>query len=114
MAFKTEKIQVTGDVSISGALLYDASINDVSVAYTIAATDRNKFIDASGTFTITLPNSLSTGFEIAVFNSGPGTITFNASTLLAADASVVIRKRYGAATAIHKGSGLWYLMGNLE
>ena len=93
----------------------NAAVQGITGAYTVAALNANNLIDASGTFSINLPNGLDTGFQTTIINSGPGVITITASTtLLTSDASVALRKRYSAASVIHKGSNIWYGLGSLE
>ena len=57
---------------------------------------------------------MDAGFQTTIINTGTGIITLNASTLLTADSSVNIRSKYSGATAAHKGSGIWYAIGNLS
>lgn len=83
-------------------------------AYEASIGDHNNIIDASGTFTVTFGSGLPTGFSTTVINSGPGTITLNASTFLATDSSLALRDRYAAASVVHKGSGVFYAFGNLK
>ena len=86
--------------------------------YQVTPTDLNNIIEASGTLTIYLPNTVSEGYATTIVAVGGATpaITINASsgTLYTTDASVVLRDRYAAATAFHKGSGTWYCWGNLK
>ncbi len=81
--------------------------------YTVNASDNNNVIDASGTYTITFPNTLETGFATTVFNIGSGVLTLNASTIIAYDSSVALRNKGCAATVIHRGSGIFYAAGQL-
>ena len=91
-----------------------ASIFEKIANYTITTTDALSYIDCSGTFTVTLPDSLSTGFQTTIINTGPGVITLNASILYTTDASIKLTDRYAAASALHKGSGTWFAFGNLK
>ena len=82
--------------------------------YTVNASDNLNVIDASGTYTILFPDTLETGFSTTVLNIGDGVITLEASTLLSVDSSVALRDKYAGASVIHRGSGIFYAVGNLK
>jgi len=91
------------------------SIISKSTTYTVAAADNNKVIHCDGTFTITLPDGLDTGYNVTVVNVGTGTITLSATTTLnTKDSAVTLPNQYGAATIYHAGSNVWYAYGDLE
>jgi hypothetical protein len=98
----------SGDLVINSAI----SIRVISSNTTLAETDYNKFIRASGTITITLPNGLSTGFTCTIQNAGTNTITFIASGTLDSGGSTLVAK-YDTAQVIHLGSNLWTIVGAL-
>ncbi len=102
------------DVSISSYALKDSAFNEISTAYTLVQSDNNKVIDASGTWTLTMPDNLSVGFQFTVINSGVGTITLDASNLLTINSYTDLSDQYAAANAVHKGSGTWYAWGDLK
>ena len=87
---------------------------DTSINYTLLETNNGAMIDASGTLTITLPDSVDLGYQIAIVNSGVGEITLDASNLMTTDASVKLIDQYAGASATHKGNGNWYAFGNLK
>lgn len=91
-------------------------MTDQTDAYIVQSTDGYNLIDASGTYSIYLDDSLDTGFQCGIVNSGVGTITLEASggVLYTADASVKLSRQYAGATVAHKGSGVWYAWGLLE
>lgn len=98
-------------------LIRNASLNYKTANYTVIATDLNNVIEASGTLSIYLPTNVNTGFQTSILNVGPGVITISASTgstVYATDGSLAIRDRYAVASALHKGSGVWYSFGNLK
>ena len=101
------------DVSLEFTSKY-TSFDYKTAAYTLDIYDLNNIVEASGTFAVTLPNSVNPGFQTTIINVGGGNITLNASTLLTMDSSIVLRDRYATATAVHKGSGVWYASGNLK
>ena len=114
-------VSVAGEVTkdyVDGSLNtkspYNTSINVQTSAYTLLSSDNNKVIDASGTWTLTLPNSLDTGFQVSIVNTGTGIITLDASNLLTMDSSVKLSNQYAGASAVHKGSGTWYAWGLLK
>jgi len=93
----------------------DVSLLSKSSTYEVAAADAGKVIECDGTFTVTFPDSLDTGFTIIVVNVGTGTITIAAGTTLHTKGSAVtLPNQYGAATAYHSGSDVWTAFGDLE
>jgi hypothetical protein len=86
----------------------------VTSAYVALSSDNGKVIDASGSFTVTFPNNVDTGFQAIIINSGTGIITLNASTMLTSDSSVSLKGRYDVGGVVHKGSGVYYGFGNLR
>lgn len=96
------------------ALPTDSGITSVSTTYTVLSSDAGKIIECNGTFTVTLPNSLDTGFQVTIVNIGTGTITLAASTTLQTKSSnTKLASQYGAATAYHAGSNIWRAFGDL-
>ena len=90
------------------------SIVSLTANTTIDASYENKKVECNGTFTVTLPNSLSTGFEVDFVNVGTGVITFAATTTLQSKGSAVtLASQYGGGTAYHRGSNVWLLVGDL-
>ncbi len=69
-------------------------------------------MECNGTFTVTLPNSMVTGFRVDIVNIGTGTITIAASTTLNSDGTK-LATRYTAASAYHRGSNVWICFGKL-
>ncbi len=98
-----------------GLLPQDAAILSKSGAYPLAAGDEGKIIECNGTFTITLPDGLDTGFQVAIVNIGTGVITLAAATTLTTkDSAVTLASQYGAATVYHAGSNVWRAIGDLS
>lgn len=96
------------------ALPEDATINAQDEAYTLAASDAGKIIECDGTFTVTLPNGLDTGFQCVIVNVGTGTITLSAeATLQSADNAVTLTTQYNGAAVYHRGGNVWLAMGGL-
>lgn len=92
----------------------NVTTNSKTSAYTVVTGDNNKIIECSGTFTVTLPDSLATGFQVTIVNVGTGTITIAASTTLySKDSNTKLASRWIGATAYHRGSNVWVLMGDL-
>jgi hypothetical protein len=92
----------------------NVTTNSKTSAYTVVTGDNNKIIECSGTFTVTLPDSMATGFQVTIVNVGTGTITIAASTTLySKDSNRKLASRWIGATAYHQGSNVWILMGDL-
>lgn len=94
----------------------DKSTNLVQISdtYQVQASDKAKTIEANGTFTITFPDGLETGFQVVIINVGTGIITLSATTLQTAGSAVTIATQYAGAVVYHRGSNVWLAMGKLE
>ncbi len=93
----------------------DATINTTAIAYELVAGDAGEIIEANGTFTITLPDGLDTGFQAVIINVGAGTITLAADTTLTSkNSNTDLANQYGAATVYHAGSNVWRAIGDLS
>ena len=98
-----------------GILPEDASIVAVSSGRNLASTDAGKILECTGTFTLTCPNGLDTGFQCAVVNISTGVITLAATTTLTSkDSAVTLANQYGGATVYHAGSNVWRAIGDLS
>lgn len=96
------------------ALPIDAGIVAVSSSRDLVASDNGKILEATGTITITGPDGLDTGFQVAIVNVGSGVITIAAATTLQSKrAAVTIDTQYAAATLYHRGSNVWLLLGDI-
>lgn len=82
--------------------------------YSITQADDNQIVECSGTFTVTLPNSLTVGTTVTIVNIGTGTITIAASgTLNTKDGNTKLASRYGACSAYNRASDHWIAFGDL-
>lgn len=98
-----------------GILPEDAGIVAVSGARDLASTDAGKILECGGTFTLTCPNGLDAGFQVAIVNIGAGVITLAAATTLTTkDSAATLASQYGAATVYHAGSNVWRAFGDLS
>lgn len=97
------------------ALPEDAGIVSVTEAHTLLAGNAGKVHLCDGTFTITLPDGLNTGYQVSIINTGSGTITLAAETTLnSVGSAVTLATQYEMAVAVHVGSGVWIAGGGLE
>ena len=93
----------------------NSSISAKSSNYTLDAFDNGTIIECTGSITITLPDSMSTGYQVTIVNMGTGTITLAASTTLyTQDSNTKLENQYGAASAYHRGSDIWVAFGDLS
>lgn len=91
-----------------------ATIQDKVAAYTLTESDNANIIHCDGTFTVTLPDGLSDGFQIVLNNVGTGTITITATTTLnTLGGANQIVSQYAIASFYHKASNVWYGGGDL-
>ena len=77
---------------------------------------RNGYIlECTNSPTITLPNGLVNGYQIAVVNMGTGIVTIAATTTLnTKDGKKKLANQYGAASFYHQGSNVWVGFGDLS
>ncbi len=89
-----------------------SAITGVTGNVTLNANTDGKIIQANGTFTITLPNGMATGYKIDILNIGTGTITIAATTTFNA-VGTKLATQYTGASIYHAGSNIWYGVGLL-
>jgi hypothetical protein len=80
------------------------SIKNISAtSYTLSAVDNGRILDfsAATTTTLTVPNTLPTGFQVSITQSGLGNVT------LLASGGMVLNNRYGGTQT----SGQWAKIG---
>jgi hypothetical protein len=103
--------------SISG---FVANILSISADYPITSADNGKVIQSTGSsaITITIPNSLPTGFNCTVVQMGTGQITFSRSTLTPA---IINRagfnktaSQYSVVSILHLGSNNILVTGEMS
>lgn len=100
--------------NVTDFLPVNAGILTKNSAYDLAVGDGGKIIECTGTFTITCPDGLPTGFQVAIVNVGAGTITIAADTTLQSkDGATDLANQYGMATVYHRGSNIWLLAGDI-
>lgn len=92
--------------------LQNQPITGLTALATLDATFAGKIVEANGTFTITLPNSMSTGMWVDIVNVGTGTITLAASTTLQSSGTK-LATQYTGASCYHRGSNVWIAVGKL-
>jgi len=70
-----------------------------STSYTLSANDHGKILDftSNSAITITVPNTLSTGFQVSITQAGTGQISFSGS------GGMAVNNRWGGTTT----SGRW-------
>lgn len=97
----------------------DKSLNIVSItgASSLSESNNSDMIEGDGTFTITIPSGLTTGWNVSVTNVGSGTITIAAgggATLQSKDSAVTIASQYSGAVIYHRGSNNILLAGDIS
>lgn len=106
-----------GDGTVTVDAEGGGSLNTISKSSSFSPSDSESgsVYLCSGTITVTLPDGLSNGWNGVFINTGTGTISFSATTTLHAPENLTdLSIQYGQASAIHSGSNVWYLEGNLE
>jgi len=113
LAVPTEKaVKLYVDTNVPSTNL---TINATSSAYSLTSDDNGEVIHVSGTTTITLPDSLDTGFNCTIVNVDSNTVSLSATTTLnTKDSATDLANQYGAATVYHAGSNVWYGYGDLS
>ena len=119
---------VNADVNASAAIdlgkLADATIDEKSADYTLALTDKNKFIKmsiASTANTVTVPTNASVAFpigsQIHIIQYGTGktqVIPVSGTVTLYATPGAYLRAQYSSATLLKCDTNIWMLMGDLS
>jgi hypothetical protein len=122
---------LAGTETLTNKTLTTAAINlgapnaQVGTTYTFAATDNGKLVTASNASsqTYTIPSTSSVawadGAQINIIQKGTGQVTFaqgSGTTIRSNAASSTapkLRTQYSAATLIHEGSSIWYVVGDI-
>ena len=112
------------DSAITSAKLADATIDEKSADYTLALTDKNKFIKMSVTSTantVTVPTNASVAFpigsQIHIIQYGSGktqVIPVSGTVILYATPGAYLRAQYSSATLLKCDTNIWMLMGDLS
>ena len=119
---------VNADVNASAAIelgkLADATIDEKSADYTLALTDKNKFIKMSVTSTantVTVPTNASVAFpigsQIHIIQYGSGktqVIPVSGTVNIYATPGAYLRAQYSSATLLKCDTNIWMLMGDLS
>ena len=119
---------VNADINASAAIelgkLADATIDEKSASYTLALTDKNKFIKMSITSTantVTVPTNASVAFpigsQIHIIQYGTGktqVIPVSGTVTIYATPGAYLRTQYSSATLLKCDTNIWMLMGDLS
>ncbi|MGA1379864.1 MAG: hypothetical protein ACO3Z2_07920 [Chitinophagaceae bacterium] len=119
---------VNADINAAAAIdlgkLADATIDEKSASYTLALTDKNKFIKMNVTTTantVTVPTNASVAFpigsQIHIIQYGSGktqVIPVSGTVTIYATPGTYLRARYSSATLLKCDTNIWMLMGDLS
>jgi sporulation protein YlmC with PRC-barrel domain len=119
---------VNADINASAGIdlgkLADATIDEKNASYTLALTDKNKFIKMSVTSTantVTVPTNASVAFpvgsQIHIIQYGSGktqVIPVSGTVILYATPGTYLRAQYSSATLLKCDTNIWMLMGDLS
>jgi len=91
-------------------------------AYTLASGDEGDFIQANGTFTISIPTDATFDFpigtQIHLLNIGTGVITIAAvtpgTTTVNGTPGLILRAQWSGATCIKRAANTWVVAGDLK
>lgn len=91
-----------------------AAMMDISSSTTLTASHNGKRIKATGSITITVPSTLSAGFECEIVNYGTGTITIGRSstTLNGASSNMSMSNKYDVAVLAALTATDWLVKGD--
>lgn len=101
-----------GDITLKADKL--ATMKQVAADYTVVESDSSKVLEVVAAAVISLPSGVPGGFQVVVVQTGTGDVRFTAPTLYASGGRDTLRDQYSVATAIHLGSGIWYVFGDLR
>jgi len=104
----------TLNTTVSNKADKNITITAISGAHTLASSDNTTILHNTGANTITLPNTLNTGFNVTVVGMDGSTITYSGTTINSKGASTTQSNQYGAVTAYYAGSSTWHLIGDLD
>jgi len=119
---------VNADISTTAAIdlgkLADATIDEKSASYTLALTDKNKFIKMNVTTTantVTVPTNASVAFpigsQIHIIQYGSGktqVIPVSGTVTIYATPGTYLRAQYSSATLLKCDTNIWMLIGDLS
>jgi len=118
----TERLQVTGDVKITGKLALTVVTNRQTVNYSLVLADNGKLVEtnvgAANTITVP-PNSsitfpIGTKIDIAQYGAGQTTIVPGIGvTVRSAGGALKLSAQYSGATIVKIGTDEWYLFGDI-
>ena len=116
--------EISSSAAIDLDKLADATIDEKSASYTLALTDKNKFIKMSVTATantITVPTNASVAFpvgsQIHIIQYGTGktqVIPVSGTVTIYATPGTFLRAQYSSATLLKCDTNIWMLMGDLS
>jgi len=123
-----EESIVNADINAAAAIelgkLADATIDEKSASYTLALTDKNKFIKMNVTTTantVTVPTNASVAFpigsQIHIIQYGSGktqVIPVSGTVTIYATPGTYLRAQYSSATLLKCDTNIWMLMGDLS
>jgi hypothetical protein len=117
-----ERLQVTGDVKITGKLALTVVTNRQTVNYSLVLADNGKLVEtnvgAANTITVP-PNSsitfpIGTKIDIAQYGAGQTTIVPGIGvTVRSAGGALKLSAQYSGATIVKIGTDEWYLFGDI-
>lgn len=104
-------------VVVSGTDLSDKADKNITLRtvvgdYSLIEADNNKIIEATTPSLISLPSTVTDGFQCVIIKTTSGPVQLSGN-ILSADGATEISTQYGAVTVVHKGSGQWYAFGDL-
>ncbi len=118
---------VNADINASASIelgkLADATIDEKSASYTLALTDKNKFIKMSVTSTantVTVPTNASVAFpvgsqiHIIQYGTGKTQVIPSGTVTIYATPGAYLRAQYSSATLLKCDTNIWMLMGDLS
>lgn len=106
------KIESTGNACFAP---FKPGILSLSSNTVLDVSAYGKTIEATGTITITFPNSMPDAMRVDVVNVGTGVITLAASGTLQSKSSYAkIVNRYAGASVYHRGANVWLAVGDLS
>jgi hypothetical protein len=104
-------------IVVNGRTVMTAPVNPVvslGISTLISASHENVIVECTNSITITLPNSMPVGMRVDFVNVGTGTIIFAASTsIVSKNNAKRLLGQYAGASAYHRGSNVWVLVGDL-
>jgi hypothetical protein len=109
----------SGNLSITGNLVYNISTTTSGTSYSLVLSDAGKIVEMSGGGTLTVPTNATVAFpigtQINILQTGASQVTVGgAGVTINATPGLKLRAQWSSATLIKRGTDTWVLVGDIS